>query len=117
MKRNSKLKDISQYLRRNQTDEERKLWYCFLTDLPVQFHRQYIIGSFVVDFCCPTKKIIIEVDGFQHYVFKSREDKDKIRDAKLSDLGYTVLRYSNQEINKEFRSVCDTIYYHLGLGE
>ncbi|MGN0812018.1 MAG: endonuclease domain-containing protein [Candidatus Coproplasma sp.] len=115
MIRNRKLKGISQHLRRNQTDEENKLWYGFLCDLPVQFHRQYIIESFVVDFCCPTKMVVIEIDGFQHYALKSLENKDKMRDAKLAALGYTVLRYSNHEINKEFDSVCDTIYYHLNL--
>ena len=115
MKRNRKLKGISQHLRSNQTGEESKLWYDFLCDLPVQFHRQFIIESFVVDFCCPSKKIVIELDGFHHYAFKSLEDKDKLRDLKLTELGYTVLRYTNHEINKEFEGVCNTIYNYLGL--
>ncbi|MGN1060705.1 MAG: endonuclease domain-containing protein [Candidatus Coproplasma sp.] len=114
MIRKRNLKGISQYLRRNQTDEEKKLWYGFLCDLPIQFHRQCIINSYVVDFCCPTKKIVIEIDGSQHYE-KEIETKDKIRDYNLGELGYLVLHYSNFQINKEFDSVCNDIYYHLGL--
>ncbi|MGN0804855.1 MAG: endonuclease domain-containing protein [Candidatus Coproplasma sp.] len=114
MIRNNKLKTISQNLRNNQTKEERRLWYCFLRDLPVQFHRQYVIGNYIVDFCCPTKKIIIELDGSQHYE-TLHENKDKIRDNDLNELGYIVLRYSNYLLHKKFKSVCEDIYSHLGL--
>ena len=49
-KRNAKLKSYSQELRKNMTKEERKLWYEFLKNLPLQFYRQKIIGNYIVDF-------------------------------------------------------------------
>ena len=94
-------------LRKNQTDEERHLWYEFLCQLPIRFTRQKVIGNYIVDFCCSSKKIIIELDGAQH------ERKDRIRDAVLESMGYTVLRYTDKEVNANFKGVCEDIWNHL----
>ena len=111
---NSKLTHISKILRRNMTKEESHLWYDFLKRLPLTIHRQKVIGDYVVDFCCASKKVIIELDGFQHYDDCGLK-KDAKRDAYLQSLGYRVLRYTNIQIHKNFENVCCDILQNLGL--
>ena len=88
------------------------MWYDFLKPLPVMVHRQKVIGPYIVDFYCAAAKVVIELDGSQHY-----EEKGKItdieRDAYLQSLGLTVLRYSNREVNQQFREVCEDILQNL----
>lgn len=113
-KRNVKLKRNSQALRRNMTKQEKKLWYEFLKDLPKQVYRQKILGNFIVDFYCPCEKIVIELDGSQHYDGKT-EQSDLIRDRVLAEAGITVLRYSNLEVSQNFDGVCQDIYNKLKI--
>ena len=96
------------------TKEERKLWYCFLKKLPINFNRQKIIDNYIVDFCCVERKIIIELDGGQHYEDKGMA-KDKVRDEYLQGLGYVILRYCNIDVNRNFDGVCEDILNHLKL--
>lgn len=110
--RNPSLKAFSQKLRREMTKEEKHLWYDFLKDLPVQFYRQKILGSYIVDFYSADAKLVIELDGSQHYT-EEGISKDTERDRYLADLGLTVLRYSNLEIHRRFRDVCNDIFYHV----
>lgn len=105
---NTALTPNAQLLRRNMTKEERHLWYDFLKSYPIPFHRQKVIGRFIVDFCCAKAKVIFELDGSQHYEPEGKS-KDRERDSYLSDLGYLVLRYTNLEITTNFRSVCEDI--------
>ncbi len=111
-KNNPELKKHSQYLRKNMTKEEKHLWYDFLKELPVTVNRQKVIGNYIVDFYCAKSKIIIELDGSQHY-----EDlgilKDKVRDEYFNSLDIKVLRYSNSDVNKNFRGVCEDILKHI----
>ena len=111
---NPRLKPFAQKLRREMTAEERHLWYDYLKDLPVTVNRQKVIGNYIVDFYCASEKIVIELDGSQHYEEKDRE-KDIIRDNYLRSLGMTVLRYSNYEVNENFDGVCEDISKHLSL--
>ena len=67
VKQNSKLKNFARSLRSNMTEEERRLWYTFLSGYPVRFMRQKIIGGYIVDFYCSKAKLVIEIDGSQHY--------------------------------------------------
>ena len=94
------------------TKEERHLWYDFLRLLPITFNRQKVIGNYVVDFYCARARLVIELDGSQHY-----EDKglavDRERDQVLSALGLRVLRYSNLDVNQNFTGVCEDILQHL----
>ena len=90
------------------------MWYECLNALPWRFHRQMVISKYVVDFYCADKKIAIEIDGSQHYE-KENEIKDLERTAFLNSLGVTVLRYTNREINLEFKEVCNDIYEKLSL--
>ena len=109
---NPKLKHNAQELRKDMTKEERHLWYDFLKDLPVTVNRQKVIGNYIVDFYCAAAKIIIELDGSQHYE-KQGLKYDSKRDSYLSDLGIAVLRYSNEDVNKNFDGVCEDILKHL----
>ena len=110
------LKQNSQILRKNMTKEEKRLWYDFLKDLPVQFKRQKMIGHYIVDFYCAKLKIVIELDGSQHYE-EDNIEYDKQRTEFLNELGITVLRYSNVEINTNFQGVCTDLMYKLKLIE
>ena len=109
---NSNLTDNSQKLRKNMTKEERHLWYDFLKSLPVTVHRQKVIGRYIVDFCCVKYKVIIELDGSQHYEDTGIKN-DKERDEYLKQLGYKVLRYSNRDINQNFEGVCTDILKYI----
>ena len=111
---NKNLLENARELRRAQTPQERKLWYEFLCTLPVRFTRQKIIDKYIVDFCCASKKIIVELDGSQHYEGHAPE-YDAERDQYLQSLGYVVLRYTNIEFDRNFRGVCEDIWNHLGL--
>ena len=96
------------------TKEEKRLWYDFLKGLPVTVHRQKMLGEYIVDFYCASAKLVIEVDGSQHY-----DDENELRDLRRDDylrgLGLTVLRYSNRDINERFLYVCEDIGRFLNL--
>ena len=109
---NPLLKKNSQILRKSMTKEEKHLWYDFLKDLPVTFHRQKIIDVYIVDFYCASAKLAIELDGSQHYSDEGLR-KDSDRDDYLSSLGIKVLRYTNLQIQQDFHSVCEDIYSHI----
>ena len=93
-------------LRREMTAEERHLWFDFLRTYPVKIKKQKPIGNYIVDFFCESARLIIELDGSQHY-----EDTGKQYDAErtryLESFGLMVVRFSNLEINREFRAVCE----------
>ncbi|MBQ8576224.1 MAG: endonuclease domain-containing protein [Clostridia bacterium] len=109
---NSKLTTNAKTLRKNMTKEERHLWYDFLKTQSITFNRQKVIGIYIVDFYCATAKLVIELDGSQHYEDKGKEADIK-RDRYLSKLGLTVLRYSNYDINTNFEGVCSDILTHI----
>jgi very-short-patch-repair endonuclease len=98
-------------LRKKQTPEEYKLWF-FLRNknLNVKFRRQHGIGSYIVDFYCREKNLVIELDGFQHLQAK---DYDKERDLYLDTLGLKVLRFWNYEINTNIENVLMRIRLEL----
>jgi len=106
-KDDSQLKNARR-LRKEMTPHERKLWYLFLRNYPVKIYRQRIIGSFIVDFYCASARLVIEVDGSQHYESQGMA-YDAERSKFLSDLGLEVLRFSNRDIDRNFRSVCEQI--------
>ena len=88
------------------TKEERHLWYDFLRTYPVKFLRQKPIGHYIADFYCARAKIVIELDGSQHYEDRQME-KDIERTNDLSQFGITVIRIPNHQINQNFRNVCE----------
>ncbi len=95
-------------LRREMTPHERKLWYLFLKTYPVKTYRQRIIGPYIADFYCHQARLVIEIDGSQHYMAEGHSH-DEVRDRYMEGLGLTILRFSNREIDREFRAVCDLI--------
>ena len=113
---NPKLTPVAQTLRKNMTKEERRLWHDFLRKLPVTVNRQKVIDRFIVDFFCAKAKVVIELDGAQHFT-EDGKAKDRERDAYMNALGYKVLRYSNSEIAKNFEGVCVDIMHNLGLDD
>lgn len=109
---NKKTKDFSRELRKHQTDAERKIWQR-LRDrnfLNLKFKRQYVIDSYIVDFCCPEKMLIIEIDGSQHQDQKSYDDNRK---KHLEGKGYTIIRFWNNEVLKEPEVILDAIYQKI----
>ena len=95
----------AQQLRKNLTKEERHLWYDFLKTYPAQFKRQYPIGNYYADFYCYCAKLVVELDGSQHYQAEQKQ-KDKERTDYLQQYNITVLRIPNNEISFNFRGVC-----------
>ena len=107
---------LAQNLRRNMTREEKHLWYDFLKKLPVTVNRQKNIGDYIVDFFIAKNRIVIEIDG-QGHGFEENIPKDRKRDEDFANLGITVLRYTNNDINHRFNAVCADILLHLGIDE
>ena len=109
---NPKLTGRAQQLRKNMTREERHLWYDFLKQLPVTFNRQKVIGRYIVDFYCAEAKLVIELDGSQHFEDAGAE-ADRERDEYMKSMGLMVLRYPNSEIWSNFVGVCEDILFHI----
>jgi len=111
---NKNLKNLARELRKNMTDAERHLWSKIRRKQlkNYQFYRQKNIGSYIVDFYCPAAKLIVEVDGGQHYVSETIKN-DEIRDNYLGNLGFTVLRFSDRDIFKNIEGVLQRIFDHL----
>lgn len=109
---NARLATNAKALRKAMTKEERHLWYDLLKSLPVMVHRQKVIGNYIVDFYIASANLVIELDGSQHYEAEEKR-ADEERDAYLSSLGLTVLRYSNSDINYSFQAVCEDIWNRL----
>ena len=111
---NRNLKQFSRTLRKNSTDAEIRLWSKLkLRQLNgLQFYRQRIIVNYIVDFFCPKAKLIIEVDGGQHY-FGKTHDADLKRDAYLKNLGFKVLRFSDRDVLTNIEGVVENILTNM----
>ncbi len=107
-KGNKTLVPLARELRKNLTKEERHLWYDFLRDYPVRFVRQKVLGHYIADFYCAKAKLVIELDGSQHYDPQETK-KDQVRTNYLSGYDIMVLRVPNNEVMKNFSSVCEYI--------
>ena len=95
--KNSLLLENARHLRREMTPQERKLWYLFLQKYPVKIYKQRIIGQYIVDFYCASAKLVIEIDGSQHYTEESRQ-KDEFRTEILEGYNLKVIRFTNYQI-------------------
>ena len=107
-KHNTDLTTNARTLRKNMTKEERHLWYDFLKRYPVRFLRQKVIDNYIVDFYCHRARLIIELDGSQHYEEKGLLE-DKIRTERIEKRNLTVMRIPNNEVNRNFEGVCQYI--------
>ena len=90
------------------TKEERHLWYDFLKDYPVRCLRQKVIDNYIVDFYCHEARLIIELDGSQHYEPKGQLS-DCVRTQHLQEYHLLVVRIPNNAIHENFRGVCEYI--------
>ena len=106
------LTPTAQILRKEMTPQERHLWYDFLRTLPVRFRRQKVLGAYIADFYCANPKIVIELDGGQHFESLTLQT-DAHRDCWMQQQGITVLRYTNMDIQTNFEGVCRDILQHL----
>lgn len=110
---NSSLKPYSRELRKNMTDAERLLWSKVrMKQLKgYQFYRQRIIGDYIVDFFCPRAKLVIEVDGGQHY--SDEIGADRRRDEYMMSLGLRVLRFSDTDVLKNTGGAVEKIIDYM----
>ena len=107
-KHNKPLVPLAKQLRKEMTKEERHLWYDFLRTHPVRFSRQKVLGKYIADFYSADAKLVIELDGSQHYE-DIHAEKDAERTAFLEGYGLTVIRIPNNEVTGNFRGVCEYI--------
>ena len=109
-----RLKDFSKELRTHMTDAEKVLWMKLRRKQlkGYQFYRQKIVGDYIVDFYCPRARLVVEVDGGQHYGLEEIA-KDRVRDGCLRAQGLDVLRFSDREVLVEKESVLEKIYTRL----
>ena len=99
---------LAKNLRKNATLQENRLWYEFLSKYPVRFQRQKAIDNFIADFYCHKAKLIIEIDGSQHFT-ENGQEKDSFRTEILKEYDLKVIRFTNHQINTNFRGVCHYI--------
>lgn len=105
---NKKNITLAKNLRKNATPQENHLWYDFLSKYTVRFQRQKAIDHFIADFYCHKAKLIIEIDGSQHFTEDGMR-KDNFRTEILEGYDLKVIRFTNQQINTNFRGVCEYI--------
>ena len=90
------------------TRQEKHLWYDFLRYYPVKMYKQRIIDNFIADFYCYSARLVIELDGSQHYTTQGKEH-DEARTEILKKYGIHVLRFSNKDVDDNFEGVCRMI--------
>ena len=101
---NENLKKYAVEMRKNQTDEEKKVWYQILKGRTPKFHRQRIIGNYIVDFYCPQLRLAIEIDGYQHF-YEENIEYDNKRTEYIESQDIYILRFENTEVNKDIEYV------------
>lgn len=108
LRSNSKTRTYAIELRKELTPAERKLWAYIRNDkLGVKFRRQHAMGNYIVDFCAPRRKLIIELDGSQHL---EQAEYDAERTAFLESKGYKVIRFWNNDVMNNIDSVLNVIW-------
>ena len=105
---NDKNITLAKNLRKNATPQENHLWYDFLAKYEVRFQRQKAIDDFICDFYCHKAKLIIEIDGSQHYT-EDGIQKDEFRTEILAGYDLRVIRFTNRQINTNFTGFCKYI--------
>ncbi len=105
---NPKLKDLARQNRNNATLAEKMLWKQLKGKKlkGYDFHRQKPVENFIADFYCYGLRLIIEVDGSSH---NEKLDYDEIRQKRLEDLGFTVLRFTNDDVLHNLEGVIKSL--------
>ncbi len=107
-KHNKTIVPTAKMLRKNMTREEKHLWYDFLRTYAVRFSRQKVLGKYIADFYCAESKLVIELDGSQHFTEDGKQ-YDAERTRFLEGYGLKVVRIPNGEVGRNFRGVCEYI--------
>jgi len=105
---NKKLIPRAKKLRKEMTQQEKHLWYDFLRYYPIKIYKQKVIDNFILDFYCHKIKLVIELDGNQHYTEEGLA-YDKERTNILKGYELEVIRFSNSKIDNNFKEVCENI--------
>lgn len=106
-----KQKPLRQKLRNNATESERILWAKLKnSQTGFKFRRQHGIGKYIVDFCCPKLRLVIEIDGDSHFLDNTAKQKDEQRETYIKAQGFTIKRYTNIEIKTNLIGVLDDLY-------
>ncbi|MCB0461464.1 MAG: DUF559 domain-containing protein [Flavobacteriaceae bacterium] len=107
------MKELQQENKKNSTEAERLLWESLRgKKLDVKFRRQHIIDEFIVDFVCLEKNLIIEVDGGYHTTIEQKE-ADDLRTQILNEIGFIVIRFTNEQIIGDIDNVLEYIENRL----
>lgn len=101
---NSKAKE----LRKNMTTAEKKLWYAYFRNFKFRVLRQRPIDYFIVDFYCPSLKLVVEVDGDSHFT-EEGQAYDQARSDRLEGYGLKIVRFTNSQVLNEFENVCEQL--------
>lgn len=106
-------KEKRRELKKGMTECEKMLWSHIRNNLlGVRFRRQYGIGSYIADFYCPSLKLVIELDGSQHFTEEGLE-YDKIREDFMKSLGIKTLRFNNNDVMNNIEGVLEEIMNNL----
>ena len=105
---NPKNLPLAKAMRKNATPQENRLWYDFLRSYGVRFRRQQPIDTFIADFFCCQAKLVIEIDGSQHFTEEGKRS-DAFRTEKLEGYDLKIIRFTNRQIETNFRGVCQYI--------
>ena len=108
MTKNKNLLPYAKDLRRQMTRQENHLWYDFLQHYPIKVYKQRIIDNYIADFYCHQARLVIELDGSQHYLPEGKS-YDEVRTEVLEKYGLYVLRFSNRDVDDRFEGVCYVI--------
>ncbi len=106
--KNNRLLPRARELRREMTPQERHLWYDFLRYYPVKIYKQRIIDHFIADFYCKAARLVIELDGSQHFTQEGLE-RDTARTEVIERYQLLVIRFTNYEVDTQFEAVCEQI--------
>ena len=107
-KHNKNLTENAKFLRNNMTKEEKNLWYDYFKNCSVRFSRQKVLGKYIADFYSAEAKLVIELDGSQHFEKENRIYDEK-RTEFLEQYGIKIIRFCNTDIDKHFYEVCSVI--------
>lgn len=107
------LKENAVRMRNLPTEAEKLMWhYLRGNQLGVRFRRQHVIGDYIVDFVCLSKKLVVEIDGGYHDDVVQQQE-DMTRDSQLAGLGFFVLRFSNDKIFRDLEDVLKTLRNYI----
>ena len=104
----TKTKQYAKELRQHMTPEERRLWYDFLSQNSCHFRREQPLGNYIADFYASSIRLVVEVDGSQHFE-ETGQRYDVARSEFLRKQGVRVLRFTNEQIQRRFPSVCEAV--------